>query len=100
VYVRDCEAKNHIYVLKHCQVKDNAKKLRFEMNRGCQAIRGQETQYKREKSKEKNTPNPEKKISPQYGRQFCYKENHSMSWGKPQQMEMTTEINSNLRYSI
>jgi hypothetical protein len=32
------------------------------MNRAFQAIRQQETQYKREQSKEKNTPNPEKKI--------------------------------------
>jgi hypothetical protein len=25
---------------------------------------------------------------------------HSMAWGKPQQMEMTAEINSNLKYAI
>jgi hypothetical protein len=30
------------------------------MNEGCQAFRRQENQYKQEKSKAKNTPNPEK----------------------------------------
>jgi hypothetical protein len=45
-YVRDCQVKTHVYVLKHCQAKDKAKKLRLKMNRGCQAIRRQETQYK------------------------------------------------------
>jgi hypothetical protein len=33
------------------------------VNRGYQAIIRQETQYKQEKSKEKNTPNPEKEDS-------------------------------------
>jgi hypothetical protein len=41
-----------------------------------------------------------RRFNPQYGRQFCYEENHSMAWGKPQQMEMTAEINSNLKYAI
>jgi hypothetical protein len=45
-YVRDCQVKTHVYVLKHCQAKDKAKKLRLKMNRGCQAIKRQETQYK------------------------------------------------------
>jgi hypothetical protein len=58
-YVRDCQVKTHVYVLKHNQVKEKAKKLRIRMNIGCQAIRSQENQYKREKSTEKNTPNPE-----------------------------------------
>jgi hypothetical protein len=31
---------------------------------------------------------------------WCYEENHSMAWGKPQQTEMTAEINSNLKYAI
>jgi hypothetical protein len=39
-------------------------------------------------------------LYPQYGHQLCYKENISMAWGKPQQTEMTTEINSNIKYSI
>ena len=30
----------------------------------------------------------------------CYEENHSMAWGKPQQMEMTAKINSNIKYAI
>jgi hypothetical protein len=30
----------------------------------------------------------------------CYEENLSMARGKPQQTEMTAEINSNLRYAI
>jgi hypothetical protein len=46
VYVRDCEAKTPVYVLKHCQDNDKAKKLKLKMNGGCQAIRRQETQYK------------------------------------------------------
>jgi hypothetical protein len=71
------------------------------MNRGCQAIRRQETQYKREKSKEKKHSKPRKEDSfPSNGRQFCYEENLSMAWGKPQQMKMTVEINSNLKYAI
>jgi hypothetical protein len=49
-------------VLKHGKAKEKAKKLRLKMNRGCQAVKQQETQYKGEKSKEKNTPNPKKKI--------------------------------------
>ena len=32
--------------------------------------------------------------------QIFYKEDHSMAWGKPKQTEMTTEINSNLKYAI
>ena len=62
VHVCDCQIKTYVYVLKHNQAKEEAKKLILRMNRGCQAVRRQETQYKREKSKEKNTPNPEKKI--------------------------------------
>jgi hypothetical protein len=31
---------------------------------------------------------------------LCYEENLSMVRGKPQQMEMTAEINSNLKYAI
>ena len=38
-YVRDYQEKTRVYVLKHCQVKDKAKKLRIKMNRGFQAIR-------------------------------------------------------------
>jgi hypothetical protein len=30
----------------------------------------------------------------------CYEENLSMARGKPQQTEMTAEINSNLKYAI
>jgi hypothetical protein len=44
--VRECQVKTHVYVLKHFQAKDKAKKTRLKMNRGCQAIRRQETQYK------------------------------------------------------
>jgi hypothetical protein len=47
-------------VSKHNQAKEKAKKLRLRMNRGYQAFIQQETQYKREQSKEKNTPNLEK----------------------------------------
>jgi hypothetical protein len=36
----------HVYVLKHYQVKDKAKKLRLKKKIGCQAIRRQETQDK------------------------------------------------------
>ena len=45
-YVRICQVKTHVYVLKHIQDKGEAKKLRPIMNRGCQAIRRQENQYK------------------------------------------------------
>jgi hypothetical protein len=38
-YVRKCQGKKHIYVLKHCQVKDKSKKLRLKMNRVCQEFR-------------------------------------------------------------
>jgi hypothetical protein len=62
MYVHVCQGKTHVYVLKHCQVKDKAKKLTLKMKIGCQAIGRQETQDNREKSKEKNTPNPEKNI--------------------------------------
>ena len=62
MYVRDCQAKTHVYVSKHSQAKENDNKIRLIMNRGCQAVIRQETQYKQEQSKEKNTPNPEKKI--------------------------------------
>jgi hypothetical protein len=41
VYVCVCQGKNHVYVLKHCQVKDKAKKLRFKMKIGYQEIRRQ-----------------------------------------------------------
>jgi hypothetical protein len=61
-YARDCQEKTHIYVLKCCQAKDKAKKLRLKMNRGYQATKRQETQYKREQSKYKNTPNLKKNI--------------------------------------
>jgi hypothetical protein len=54
--------KNPRICVKHNQDKEKAKKLRLRMNRGCQVFRRQETQYKREHSKEKNTPNHEKKI--------------------------------------
>jgi hypothetical protein len=59
-YVRDCQEKTCVYVLKHSQAKEKAKKFRLRVNRGCQAIIRQETQYNREKSKEKDTPNPKK----------------------------------------
>jgi hypothetical protein len=39
VYVCDCQGKNHVYLLKHYQVKDKSKKLILKMNRGCQAIK-------------------------------------------------------------
>ena len=39
-----------------------AKKLILKMNRGSQAIRRQETQYKRDQSKEKDNPNAENNI--------------------------------------
>jgi hypothetical protein len=88
-YVHDCQVKTCVYVLKHCQAKDKAKKLRLKMNIGCQAIRRQETQYKREQSKEKKHSKARKRrFYPQYGRQFYYEENLSMAWGKPQQKEM------------
>jgi hypothetical protein len=60
MYVCDCQEKTCIYVSKHSQAKEKAKKLRPRVNRGCQTIIGQETQYKREQSKEQNTPNLEK----------------------------------------
>jgi hypothetical protein len=44
VYVPDCQGKTHVYVLKHYEVKDKAKKLRLKMKIGFQAIRRQETQ--------------------------------------------------------
>jgi hypothetical protein len=59
-YVHDCQAKTDVYVSKHSQDKEKAKKLKIRMNRCCQAVIWQETQYKREQSKEKNTPNPKK----------------------------------------
>jgi len=40
-------------------------------------------------------PNPIEKIWP-----ICYEENLFMAWGKPQQTQMTAEINSNPRYAI
>jgi hypothetical protein len=43
VYVRVCQGKTRVYVLKHCQVKDKAEKLRLKMKKGFQAIRRQET---------------------------------------------------------
>jgi hypothetical protein len=46
-----------------------------------------ETQANREKIKNENTPNPKKEDPPQYGRYFCYEENISMEWGKPQHTE-------------
>jgi hypothetical protein len=63
MYVRDCQAKTHVYVSKHNQAKEKAKKLKLRVNRACQAIIRQENQYKREQSKEKNTPNLEKEDS-------------------------------------
>jgi hypothetical protein len=48
----------------------------------------------------KTLQTPKRRSYPRYGRQFCYEENISMERGKPQQMEMTTEINSNPRYAI
>jgi hypothetical protein len=59
-YVCDCQEKTHVYVSKYIHAKEKDKKLRIRVNRGCQAIIRQETQYKQEKSKEKRTPNPEK----------------------------------------
>ena len=47
-------------MLKQNQAKENAKKLKIRVNRSCQAIIQQETKYKQEKPKDKNTPNPEK----------------------------------------
>ena len=41
-----------------------------------------------------------KNTCPQYGRQLCYEEKLSMARGKPKKTEMTTEINSNLKYAI
>jgi hypothetical protein len=41
-YVCVYQGKNHVYVLKHCQVKDKAKKLRLKMKIGCQEIIRQE----------------------------------------------------------
>jgi hypothetical protein len=46
MYVCDCQVKTYVYLLKHCQVKDNAKKLIFKMKKGFQAIKQQENQYK------------------------------------------------------
>ena len=37
-YVRDCQVKTRVYVLKHSQAKGKAKKLRLKLNRGCQTI--------------------------------------------------------------
>ena len=48
---------------KHNQAQEKAEKLRPRVNRGCQAMIRQETQQEREKSKEKNTPNPKKEDS-------------------------------------
>ena len=84
MYVHVCQGKNHVDVLKHFQVKDKAKRIKFKIKRGCQEIIRKQTQGKWEQSKEKNTPNPENKIIPQYGCQFYHEENHSMAWGKPQ----------------
>ena len=50
-------------MLKHNQAKEKSKKLKPRVNRGYQAIIRQETQHEREKSKEKNTPNPKKEDS-------------------------------------
>ena len=72
-------------MLKHYQAKDKAKKLILKMNRGSQAISQQENQYKREQSKDKNTPNLEKKILSPVWLLICYEENISMDRGKPQE---------------
>jgi hypothetical protein len=39
VHVCICQGKTHVYVLKHCQVKDKDKKINLKMKIGCQAIR-------------------------------------------------------------
>jgi hypothetical protein len=41
MYVHACQEKTHVYVLKHCEVKEKAKKLKLEMKRGYQAIKKQ-----------------------------------------------------------
>jgi hypothetical protein len=88
MYVRVCQGKTHIYVLKHSQGKDKAKKLRYKVKIGCQAIRRQENSgYQRAMKGEKHSKPQNRRFNPQYGRQLCYEENHSMSWGKPQQTE-------------
>jgi hypothetical protein len=45
-YLHNCQVKPHVYVLKHIQDKEKAKKLRLIMNRVYQAIRRQQNQYK------------------------------------------------------
>ena len=62
-YIHDCQAKTRVYMSKHIQDKEKAEKLRPRVNKGYQEIIRQETQYEREKSKEKNTPNPKKEDS-------------------------------------
>jgi DNA-binding NarL/FixJ family response regulator len=57
------QEKAHVYVSKYNEAKEKAKKLRLKMNIGCQVVIRQETQYKREQSKEKKTPNPKKEYS-------------------------------------
>jgi hypothetical protein len=42
MYVHICQGKTHVYVLKHYQVKDKAKKLIIKMKIGCQEIKRQE----------------------------------------------------------
>jgi hypothetical protein len=37
------------------------------------------------KSRRKTLKTQKEKIIPQYGHQFCYEENLSMAWGKPEQ---------------
>jgi hypothetical protein len=38
VYVRDCQEKNRVYVLKHNYDKEKAKKLKLRVNRGFEVI--------------------------------------------------------------
>jgi hypothetical protein len=61
-YVHDYQEKTRVYVSKYSQAREKAKKIRLRVNRGFQEIIQQETQYKQEQSKEKNTPNPKNKF--------------------------------------
>jgi hypothetical protein len=101
MYVHVCQGKTNVYVLKHCQVKDKAKKLilknenRLSSNQTTRKIKLTERKQRRKKIQTTKII-----FFPQYGRQFCYEEKHYMAWGKPQQTEMNAEINSNLKYAI
>jgi hypothetical protein len=63
----------------------------------------QNTYFFHRQTKARQWTNQISEIKTQRGdiiKEFCYEENHSMAWGKPQQTEMTAEINSNLKYAI